>query len=598
MVLPTAQAVVTFDVSAGPTIVRAGQTDGGFNVPSIAVNPAGTLIVAGIPNGVTGNAGFSWSTTNGATWTFVSIAAAPVGTVFVEFMDDDDMFFAYGGGVLRYHYTAPSTWTMTDSFLTTGAAPTQSCCMAFDYDPATQEAVALWDRTTGGNYAAYSLINGGSWTGVDLAASVATCNTNNAIQAVAITAPGKYVYASDGIVKYTADRFSSNTCTTPRSASMYSGGGNQRGGVEFEAGSGNANYYTSSSGNIDKCGGTYATNAWASGGCPFDITPSAHEISSAALQGVTPRFVEGALVYTNTAHAIVYAPTNQVLATNAEHFAVTRDSDGVWHLVYQAFTSTTSGADFTYLQFNEVESETPDAPAGLLAIVLTSALNPAHTEIQLFWPVSANDPDQEQGDFTYEVDVDGLFTTPDDTTALDNDGLRYSLIVLSINTYSNINFRVRAVNATTSIAGGWSCTVTVNEGIPADTDECGDTTPFGGGGFGGGGTEFTTPTDTAAGLRGWCADLMGDSGGSLFLCGLMLVAGAYIAMAAAFGALGGKGMPALVAGSVGGLGVAIFNIIAEVWGLVFGIVLIIISAAIVIWLARKLTGLQAGASTG
>lgn len=244
-----------------------------------------------------------------------------------------------------------------------------------------------------------------------------------------------------------------------------------------------------------------------------------------------------------------------------------------------------------------VSTLTPLAPAGLRAEVTTAGTSgvSSTSQIELTWPLSTNDPSQTTGSFSYRLYLDGVMVGTDTVTSLDGEGVRFSIVSPAGTSHGTKNLFVDALDTDTNAASIASCAVTVDDTDVGAVDTCGDTSAVGGPG---GGLVYTTPTDTAAGLRGWCADLMGDSGGSLFLCGLMLVAGAYIAMAAAFGALGGKGMPALVAGSVGGLGVAIFNIIAEVWGLVFGIVLIIISAAIVIWLARKLTGLQAGASTG
>ena len=98
-----------------------------------------------------------------------------------------------------------------------------------------------------------------------------------------------------------------------------------------------------------------------------------------------------------------------------------------------------------------------------------------------------------------------------------------------------------------------------------------------------------TASDSAAGLKGFCSGLLGDSAGSLFLCGLILAAFVFLAVVAAFGALSGSmAMPALIAGSIFALGEMVFDVVAGIWNLGAAVIMALLAAAIVLWFLRKM----------
>lgn len=235
---------------------------------------------------------------------------------------------------------------------------------------------------------------------------------------------------------------------------------------------------------------------------------------------------------------------------------------------------------------------TPDAPAGLSALV-ADAWDGSSSQTDLRWPVSENDPDQDTGDFIYHVYCNGNELTSvsgDAITTQDGEGFRYHSIVFGGTTPTTCNYFIIAEDRGQLSAP--SCSVQVDPLVQNDFESCGDASGIGGPG----GVDFTTDTDTAAGLRGFCEGLMGDSDGSLFLCGLILVATVFLSSAGAFAALvaGEKKRPVgntpMIAGCVGGFGMMVFNVFAGIWGLVWAIVLIVLVAAVLTLVVKRTMG--------
>lgn len=255
------------------------------------------------------------------------------------------------------------------------------------------------------------------------------------------------------------------------------------------------------------------------------------------------------------------------------------------------------------LVFNDFTGDTytvppdPEPVPGLSATVVEAwdaADGPsAEAHIELVWLLSPTDPDQDVGDYAYDLYLDGISIGTDSTTPADGDGLRFNLVIeggtLDPGTSSLWIVARDTITGDESIA---SCSVSVDASVLNDFDTCGENVVGGPGG-----TDFTTPTDTAAGLLGFCSDLMGDSDGSLFMCGLIFVVAAFLAMAGGFAAItGSTGLGPTIAGSAAGFGMMIFNVFAGIWGIVWAIVLIILVAAIITVVIKKFTG--AGAASG
>jgi len=101
-------------------------------------------------------------------------------------------------------------------------------------------------------------------------------------------------------------------------------------------------------------------------------------------------------------------------------------------------------------------------------------------------------------------------------------------------------------------------------------------------------SQGTTTADVGTGMRGFVIAMFGPSTGAQFLAGLILVAIIFLALAGAFQAIAKtQGVPALIAGSIGGIGIMIFNIASGIWEAWAGVVLIAIVAALVAWMLRR-----------
>lgn len=237
----------------------------------------------------------------------------------------------------------------------------------------------------------------------------------------------------------------------------------------------------------------------------------------------------------------------------------------------------------------------PAPPPGVSATVIDAGEGaPDNALIELRWRLSPDDPEQVQGEFGYSIFVDGTNVGYDSTTSADGDGIRFNLIDLTQTTPGPVAFAIKATNLTSGAQSVFSCTVSVDTGTLNDFNSCGQIIPGGPGG-----TDFTTPTDTGAGLLGFCSDLMGDSDASLFLCGLIFVVFAFMAMAGGYAAITrATGIGPTIAGSVAGFGMMVFNVFAGIWGIVWAIVLIVLVAAIITAVVKKFSGASGGAASG
>ncbi len=100
--------------------------------------------------------------------------------------------------------------------------------------------------------------------------------------------------------------------------------------------------------------------------------------------------------------------------------------------------------------------------------------------------------------------------------------------------------------------------------------------------------DASTVSDVGNGYKQWIAAMMGTSVGSLFFGGLLVVIIVFLAVSGAFAAIAKTyGVPALIAGSVGGLGIMMFNVATTTWEAWVGVVMIAIVAALVAWMLRQ-----------
>lgn len=279
-------------------------------------------------------------------------------------------------------------------------------------------------------------------------------------------------------------------------------------------------------------------------------------------------------------------PTGGTPAATMDGFASLRIPHGVANDANQQRFSDIvvdidDGASFT------VQATGPTPPTGVFALVTDADSGLGDSgEVELTWFLSSNDPDQDTGVFEYDIFIDGINVGTDTVTPADGDGLRFRLLLLdSTVAPSFFSIKLQAVNATSGQKSTFSCTVTIELSTLGDSDGCGAAVP----GSAGSGLIFTTPTDTAAGLNGFCSDLMGDSQGSLFLCGLVLVVIVFLGIGAAFAAMAGApGLPAVIAGSVAGFGMMIFCVIAQIWSLGAAAIIILLATGVALGLMRGL----------
>lgn len=115
---------------------------------------------------------------------------------------------------------------------------------------------------------------------------------------------------------------------------------------------------------------------------------------------------------------------------------------------------------------------TPDAPGGLRVVVTLVTATPTQV-VELRYPVSANDPNQDTGSFQYNVTVDTV--DQGSTASLDNfeAGGGYQIFTLTFfGAPASYDFEVHGYDAPTE--GTDSCTVTVDTTDLGNYDACGD----------------------------------------------------------------------------------------------------------------------------
>ncbi len=213
--------------------------------------------------------------------------------------------------------------------------------------------------------------------------------------------------------------------------------------------------------------------------------------------------------------------------------------------------STVVGPDSLYWSLDDAGDAPPSeffplAPAGLSAFVQKTVGVQQDGEIVLRWPLSASDPDQEAGNLTYSIYVDGVDVGDDLLNARDGGGYREALVVLG-GAPTSFVFQVTATN-NLGYESAKSCAVVVDGGLILDSDSCGDASGLlpGGGGVpvGDGGLLDLEPLAGGLGLPiasvGWIvgvALIAGLAVGGFFLGGFAGAAGG-----AALGLAGGVGL--------------------------------------------------------
>lgn len=118
-----------------------------------------------------------------------------------------------------------------------------------------------------------------------------------------------------------------------------------------------------------------------------------------------------------------------------------------------------------------------------------------------------------------------------------------------------------------------------------------------GGGSSVGSSATAGVVDVGSGIKAWAQSVGFVSGGSLFFFGLILLAFGMIAVGAAVGTFAGK-MAGGVGAGITAIGVAIFNMLNAIWDIWTMAVLVVLTAAILSVIVRKLyqPGIESGGS--
>lgn len=230
-------------------------------------------------------------------------------------------------------------------------------------------------------------------------------------------------------------------------------------------------------------------------------------------------------------------------------------------------------------------TETPQPPPGIAASVVREWTGSGSGEsclVDLRWALSLNDPERETGEFEYEIFTNGIGGTIDTISSLDADGVRYHQIGVGGNSDPGfVSFYVQATNTTTGESSTPSPSVSVDCGAVGSTDAAGRPII--------GGTNIVADNaDIGNGVAAFCSDLMGDSPASRFFCGLILVAGVFIAVAATLAAVSKMPMATVLGAGMSALAMMFFCILTELWNAAAGVVLIAMTAGVVAFFARKL----------
>lgn len=189
--------------------------------------------------------------------------------------------------------------------------------------------------------------------------------------------------------------------------------------------------------------------------------------------------------------------------------------------------------------------EGPSAPAGLSGFVQTAdsdGAGPNEATIVLRWPVSANDPDQDVGDYYYWVTLDGSNQAENDTvTAADANGVR-EFTFSNTNVAGTHSYSIQAQNATTGEFSANSCTITLDHSTAFSQSSCGDSPPLAG--IGGGGVIPGVDVDQVADDLGIDRSAFGWIIGASITFGIAAAAygGTRSAILAGAGALFGVGI--------------------------------------------------------
>lgn len=119
--------------------------------------------------------------------------------------------------------------------------------------------------------------------------------------------------------------------------------------------------------------------------------------------------------------------------------------------------------------------ELPITPTGLSGLVTSQCATsgPNTSSITLRWPISTNDPNRDEGNFTYTIYIDGVNQGTDPTTSADGNGFREATISIDgPSCQQATTFQVTATNAGGDESAK-SCAISINPGTLLDSDQCG-----------------------------------------------------------------------------------------------------------------------------
>lgn len=234
--------------------------------------------------------------------------------------------------------------------------------------------------------------------------------------------------------------------------------------------------------------------------------------------------------------------------------------DGQVYIFYQ--DETTDDLFVAYTTNLDLTGTIPTSPSGL------SGVNHKDTDkVNLRWVISTTDPDQDVGEYTYEIFVNGV-NIGDDTDGGDGGGFRE--VILTLGGESSVVIQVRALDPITNLVSPLSCAISINLGRDLASDSCGTGVGLGGGG---------SPADDFLGINLQdTADQAGmDVEGLRWFLGVLMILALAAPLLIAFGTVGG------VLGGLTGLALAIGFGLIPLW---FVVLIALLAAAAIAFMRR------------
>lgn len=401
---------------------------------------------------------------------------------------------------------------------------------------------AAWFNYLGGGR--WNDLNGGwnvvcTWTGQGYSACAGGSQAQFALAAgfTATSIDWSFTYS------VTIQRKTAGT-TMKAAVTNIAGGGTERslGGLEWAGTAPNANTLTANRYACTAGGGTLLTGSVASTSSSASLTATLTQTISfeIATNKITITDNYGSCTGTNANYAIMtafYLDCNSSCG-NTGTTESNRDT-----ATFDNIAWTFAGASDTYTL-----PTTPLAVTGLSALV-TQAWTGTTSKVELRWPLSASDPDQETGTLTYKIYVNGNFLQADAIGTNDGDGSRYFLLQTG-GTGSSHTYTFWIIVEDRGSFSAESCHVTVGDAVLNAVVACGNITPPNGipPGNGGGGLGTGNPISNAKEFFQDSWGLSADIGNWLFgLVIIGLIIGGFARISAtpfmlALGALVGVGV--------------------------------------------------------